>query len=301
MANSHTSGISLEISLGIHHKRPDLSLNSITPLSVCEMQPGWIWSFLLWLVDETMWEIFPENWEGFTPALQPPRCSRSHTRFLCLSPNRGSCPEWKTRLWTSLWHVRPARQWPSTEPGGRAGPGRGRVGRLAPRRCPPHPPPRPATADPPPPSAPAASPCGTLRTAELTALRTASAAARHTLPGQVPKQTHRFERSFLPQAGVCAQEVLRVARTSWLFAMASVLFMCKAHSVTAEKVRLMHKAPAGSGHRGSDNAGAPAPLLGTKSNAKWSGTAAPNSRKPNPRSGLARASSAVRSSPGSGT
>lgn len=71
-ANSHTSGISLEISLGIHHKGPDLSLNSITPWSICEMQPGWIWSFLLWLVDETMWEIFPENWEGFTPALQPP-------------------------------------------------------------------------------------------------------------------------------------------------------------------------------------------------------------------------------------
>lgn len=39
-ANSHTSGISLEISLGIHHKGPDLSLNSITPLSICEMQPG---------------------------------------------------------------------------------------------------------------------------------------------------------------------------------------------------------------------------------------------------------------------
>lgn len=164
---------------------------------------------------------------------------------------------------------------------GRAGEGPGGAARPAPlplRTRHRVPPPRPATADPPPPCAPAASPCGTLRTAELTALRTTSAAARHRLPGQVPKQTHRFERSFLPQAGVCAQEVLRVARTSWLFAMASVLFMCKAHSVTAEKVRLMHKVPAGSGHRGSDNARAPAPLLGTKSNAKWSGTAAPNSR-----------------------
>lgn len=73
---------SSEISSGTHHKGPDLSLNSITPLSVCEMHPGWIWSFLLRLVDETMWEIFPENWEGFTPPPLPLRFNTGISYFV---------------------------------------------------------------------------------------------------------------------------------------------------------------------------------------------------------------------------
>lgn len=72
---------SSEISSGTHHKGPDLSLNSRTPLSVCETQPGWFWSFLLRLVDETMWEIFPENWEGFTPPPLPLRFNTAISYF----------------------------------------------------------------------------------------------------------------------------------------------------------------------------------------------------------------------------
>lgn len=141
-ANSHTSGISLEISLGIHHKGPDLSLNSITPLSICEMQPGWIWSFLLWLVDETMWETFPENWEGFTPALQPPRLS-TDTRYFAVylwieaaARNERHGSEHLSDTWDRRDNSRARNQ------AVRGGPGR-----VAPRRVPLRgsaPPPRPA-------------------------------------------------------------------------------------------------------------------------------------------------------------
>lgn len=116
-ANDHTSGIPPEISLGIHHKGPDLSLNSITPLSTCEMRPGWIWSFLLWLVDETMWEISPENWEGFTRAPQTPALQHGYLLFGCLSPELGSCRRGEGRLGTSLPHVSPSSQWARAERG----------------------------------------------------------------------------------------------------------------------------------------------------------------------------------------
>lgn len=157
-ANSHTSGISLEISLGIHHKGPDLSLNSITPWSICEMQPGWIWSFLLWLVDETMWEIFPENWEGFTPALQPPPL-RAPTRAILpfISESRQLPGMKETALNISLTRetaVTIARARRNRDGPGGGCPSAGPPGHRAPRR--------PADTHSPPPththSAPAASP-----------------------------------------------------------------------------------------------------------------------------------------------
>lgn len=144
-ANDRTSGIPPEISLGIHHKGPDLSLNSITPLSTCEMRPGWIWSFLLWLVDETMWEISPENWEGFTRAPQPPALQHGYLLFGCLSPELSSCRRGEGRLGTSLPHVNPSSKraraergcpapgaprppHPLTSPGPGPGPGPGAAG-----------------------------------------------------------------------------------------------------------------------------------------------------------------------------
>lgn len=218
-ANDHTSGIPPEISLGIHHKGPDLSLNSITPLSTCEMRPGWIWSFLLWLVDETMWEISPENWEGFTRAPQAPALQHGYLLFGCLSPELGSCRQGEGRLGTSLAHVSPSSQWATAERGCPA-PG-------APR------PPRPRT-----------SPG----------------------PVPVPQQRVRKAQPLAPSQGKsawpqppapkgCAGGGLRAARPSDGFlrpAFSRVRSPCR-----TSEVRLVDKAPAGSGPGGRNNAPAP--------------------------------------------
>lgn len=141
---------------------------------------------------------------------------------------------------------------------------------TAPRRRPPHP--RPALRS--------------LRTAEF-ALRKAiccccSPPRAATAGFHTSARARRFEHIALsrlaPRGWAVLKGVLWVTRTFRPFPTASVLFMCKAHSVTAEKVQLIHKAPAGSGHSGSNNAGTPAPFLGSKSHAKCSGIAAPNSR-----------------------
>lgn len=157
----------------------------------------------------------------------------------------------------------------------RAGPGLGLLLRgsappaTAPRRRPPHP--RPALQS--------------LRTAGI-ALRKAicccSPPRAATAGSQTSARARRIEHIALsrlaPLGRAVLKRVLRVTRTFRSFPTASILFVCKAHSVTAEKVQLIHKAPAGSGHSGSNNAGTPAPFLGSKSHAKCSGIAAPNSR-----------------------
>lgn len=69
-------------------------------------------------------------------------------------------------------------------------------------------------------------------------------------------------------------------RAHLLFPMAKRFIPVQSPFPKAEKVQLLQKAPAGSGFRGCNNAGAPpAPFLRIKSNAKCSGMAAPNSRK----------------------